>query len=87
MAGIVSADRMSRACPRSPQSPPRPLDEARVAPHLLPAAERAGAALSDVPREERYGRHGVYAVTKRALSRKQIKAQGLRNAPEPAPRR
>src|SRR5262249_51530831 len=39
--------------------------------------ERAG--LSSLPREQRYDRRGVYAVAKRALSRKEIKALGLRD--------
>jgi|EndMetStandDraft_5_1072996.scaffolds.fasta_scaffold19441_4 hypothetical protein len=38
--------------------------------------ERAG--LSALPRAERYDRWEVYAVAMRALSRKEIKAQGLR---------
>ena len=38
--------------------------------------ERAG--LSALPRAERYDCWEVYAVAMRALSRKEIKAQGLR---------
>lgn len=38
--------------------------------------ERAG--LSNLPRAARYDRHGVYAAAKRPLSRKEIKARGLR---------
>jgi hypothetical protein len=44
--------------------------------------ERAG--LSALPRAARYDRPGVYAVAKRPLSRKEIKARGLRSqAPGP----
>jgi hypothetical protein len=38
--------------------------------------ERAG--LSTLPRADRYDRRGVYAVAKRPLSRREIKAHGLR---------
>jgi len=43
---------------------------------IVDVVERA--CLSSLPREQRYNRGGVFAVAKRALSRKEIKALGLR---------
>jgi len=45
------------------------------------------AKLSDLPADELYGRHGVYAVGKRQLSRKEIAALDLREPTRPIPQR
>lgn len=45
------------------------------------------ARLSDLPPDELYGRDGVYAVSKRQLSRKEITAHGLREPTRPIPQR
>lgn len=45
------------------------------------------AGLSDLPSEELYGRRGVYAVSKRQLSRKEIAALDLREPRTPIPQR
>jgi hypothetical protein len=45
------------------------------------------AKLSDLPADELYGRHGVYAVAKRQLSRKEIAALDLCEPTAPIPQR
>jgi hypothetical protein len=45
------------------------------------------AGLSDLPPAELYGRHGVYAVSKRQLSRKETAALGVREPRPPVPQR
>jgi len=45
------------------------------------------ADLSDLSPDELYGRHGVYAVSKRQLSRKEIAALDLREPTRPIPQR
>ena len=45
------------------------------------------ASLSDLPPHELYGRDGIYAVSKRQLSRKEIAAFGLREPTRPIPQR
>jgi hypothetical protein len=55
---------------------PRYLVEPEAAKLVVDVIERAG--LSALSRAERYDRRGVHATTMRALSRKEIKALGLR---------
>jgi hypothetical protein len=45
------------------------------------------ASLSDLPPDELYGRDGIYAVSKRQLSRKEIAVHGLREPTRPIPQR